>query len=218
MFLKKMVALFLVAGLLLTGCAASQEPTVESTAPTTAKKTIQPLPNTTTGDVTDAILAVSLEEGDAYADDQGIMQMDLTVYAYDQYDLVDIATLDVGDTIVRHSGAVTVTSLSQDESGTFFINGGLDNGGFDLVTDDSCVFYEKGYNDAKNWYAVEAVTIRVSVDFEGKDYADLELGEVILYPGDFLVGQVTNYDFTPYNTTVRVEAGQIVELTRRYTP
>ena len=52
----------------------------------------------------------------------------------------------------------------------------------------------------------------------GIDNADLELGEVILYPGDFLIGAVTNYDFTPYNTTIRVEDSQIVEMTRRFTP
>ena len=42
--------------------------------------------------------------------------------------------------------------------------------------------------------------------------------EGVLYPGSFLVGEVKNYDFTPYNTTVRVEAGQIVEMTRVFVP
>ena len=61
----------------------------------------------------------------------------------------------------------------------------------------------------KNWYEIGEATIRVSVDFRGIDNADLEQGEVIIYPGDFLIGAVTNYDFTPYNTTIRVEDGQI---------
>ena len=75
-----------------------------------------------------------------------------------------------------------------------------------------------GYSDAKNWYEVGEATIRVSTDFKAFDNADLDLGEVTYYPGDFLVGAVTNYDFTPYNTTVRVEGGQIVELNRVYIP
>ena len=61
-------------------------------------------------------------------------------------------------------------------------------------------------------------TIRVSVDFQGYDQADPELGEDIFYPGSFLVGEVTNYDFTPLNTTIRVEDGQVIELHRAYIP
>jgi hypothetical protein len=146
------------------------------------------------------------------------MQMDLKVYSYDQYDMVDITNLNVGDTLVRHSGAVKVISKEQNEAGTIYINGGLDNGGFDLVTDDCGTFYEMGYNDHKSWYPVGAATIRVSADFIGIDHADLDLGEVLIYPGDFLIGAVSNYDFTPYNTTIRIEDGQIVEMNRRYIP
>lgn len=61
-------------------------------------------------------------------------------------------------------------------------------------------------------------TIRVSADFKGYDNSDPEQGEVIIYPGDFLIGGVADYNFTPYNTTIRVEGGQIVEMNRVYTP
>ena len=71
-----------------------------------------------------------------------------------------------------------------------------------------------GADGVKNWYEIGEATIRVSADFRGLDKADPERGEVILYPGDFLVGAVTNYDFTPYNTAIRVEGGQIVEMNR----
>jgi hypothetical protein len=111
-----------------------------------------------------------------------------------------------------------VISIEKVESGRVCINGGLENDGFDLITDDSGVFFETGFNDIKSWYEIGAATIRVSDDFKCVDYADLELGEVIIYPGDFLIGAVTNYDFTPYNTTIRIEAGQIIEMNRRYIP
>jgi hypothetical protein len=179
---------------------------------------IRPLPDTTMENLSDAILSVSLDEGNAYVDDNGCMQMDLKIYTYDKYDMVDIANLKVGDTVVRHSGEVKVISKEQNEAGTIYINGGLKNGGFDLVTDDCGIFYETGFNDVKNWYEIGEATIRVSVDFKGIDNADLEQGEVIIYPGDFLIGAVTNYDFTPYNTTIRVEDGQIVEMNRVFIP
>ena len=237
MLTKKIIVLWMVFCLLLTGCAASQKGNGENEIPSdiAASKamvssdtdsteqpeethTITPLPDTTMENLSDAILSISLDEGDAYVDDSGRMQMDLKIYTYDKYDMVDIANLKVGDTVVRHFGEVKVVSKEQNEAGTIFINGGLENGGLDLVTDDCGIFYETGFNDVKNWYEIGEATIRVSVDFKGVDNADLEQGEVIIYPGDFLIGAVTNYDFTPYNTTIRVEDGQIVEMNRVFTP
>ena len=207
--MKKISVIFTALFLLLAGCASAQ---------TDPAQKISPLPDATMENLTDAILSVSLAEGDAYVDETGKMQMDLKIYSYDCYDMVDISNLKVGDTLVRHSDEVQVTSIEQNDAGTIYINGGLDNGGFDLVTDDCGVFYEMGYNDHKNWFQVGEATIRVSADFKGSDCADPELGEVVIYPGDFLVDAVTNYDFTPYNTTIRIEGGQIVEMNRRYIP
>ena len=237
MLTKKTIILLMASCLLLSGCAYSQtdggendvlvdnklaviaeiHDTADMVQAVTSQK-ISPLPDTTMENLSDAILSISLDEGDAYVDDSGRMQMDLKIYTYDKYDMVDIANSKVGDTVVRHFGEVKVVSKEQNEAGTIFINGGLENGGLDLVTDDCGIFYETGFNDVKNWYEIGEATIRVSVDFKGYDNADLEQGEVIIYPGDFLIGAVTNYDFTPYNTTIRVEDGQIVEMNRVFIP
>ena len=232
MIMKKIIVLWIAFCLSLAGCTSSRTDSNENTALTDDKnsvvaekdavdtelaeeaRTISPLPDMSMENLTDTILSVSLDEGNAYVDDHGRMQMDLTIYSYDQYDMVDIANLKVGDTLVRHDGEVKVASKEQHEAGTIYINGGLDNGGFNLITDDCGTFYEMGFNDTKNWYPVGEATIRVSADFKGIDRADLELGEVIIYPGDFLIGAVTNYDFTPYNTTIRIENGQIIEMNR----
>ena len=236
MIMKKIIVLWIAFCLSLAGCTSSRTDSNENTALTDDKnsvvaekdavdtelaeeaRTISPLPDMSMENLTDTILSVSLDEGNAYVDDHGRMQMDLTIYSYDQYDMVDIANLKVGDTLVRHDGEVKVASKEQHEAGTIYINGGLDNGGFNLITDDCGTFYEMGFNDTKNWYPVGEATIRVSADFKGIDRADLELGEVIIYPGDFLIGAVTNYDFTPYNTTIRIENGQIIETKRRFIP
>ena len=206
--MKKLTALFMVGCLLLAGCGNEQKEV----------KMINPIPDTTMENLTDSILSVSLEEGDAYVDDNGIMQMDLKIYTHDKYDMVDISQMKEGDMIITHSAEFEITSIEQLESGLIFINGGLENGGIDLFTDDSGVYFETGFDDSRNWYEVGEATIRVSADFEGIDNADPEQGEIVLYPGSFLVGEVVNYNFTPYNTTVRVEGGQIVEMNRVYTP
>lgn len=224
--MKKTLALLLVLCLLLAGCVNSHSEAAPTDAPVmeteteqpAVGKTILPLPDTTMDNLTDAILPVSLEKGDAYVDDAGILQMDVTIYAYDKYDMVDIAMLEVGDIIAGYAGEVEVTSLERNEAGTVFINGGLGEGGFDLVTDDEGVFYELGFSDAKNWYAVGTATLRVSADMNGIDNADPDAGEVTFYPGDLLNDAIENFHFTPHNTTVRVEGGQVVEMNRRYVP
>lgn len=243
--MKRIAALLLVLCLLLAGCAASQteveivdEPVVEEitdeaeviveeepaeqveeeTKEAPMGKTIMPLPDTTMDDLTDAILHVSFEKENVYVDDEGILQMDVKIYSHDMYDMVDVAMLEVGDVIVGYAGEVEVTALERNENGVVLVNGGLGEGGFDLVTEDEGVFFEVSYNDMRNWYEVGTATLRVSANMEGTDNADPELGEVAFYPGDLVTDAIENFHFTPHNTTVRVEGGQIVEMNRRYTP
>lgn len=234
--MKKFIILILAFALLLAGCAGSQnEPKAETepreqeeiTAPLTETEAsavvqtaakIYPLNDPVMENVSDAILSVSLEEGDVYVDDAGKMQMDLKIYSYDKYDMVDISMLKAGDILVTASGEVEVLALERRGDGSVAVNGGLLEDGFDLVTDDDGIFYERGYNDAKNWHEVGEATIRVSVDFVCYDNSDLDAGEAVYYPGDFLNGDIAIYDFNPSNTTIRTENGQIVEMYRVYTP
>jgi hypothetical protein len=236
MLMKKMIIFVLGLCLLLAGCGNTSAENNENAVPSVDMSTVaaeetriaadqtepdrkvMPLADTTMESLTDAILSVSLDEGNTYVDEDGHTQMELKIYTYDQYDMVDIANLKVGDILVRYSGEVEVISIEKSDSGRICINGGLENDGFDLVTDDSGIYYEIGYNDVKNWYIIGAATLRISDDFKCVDSADPELGEVVIRPEDFLNGGITNYDFTPYNTTVRVENGQIVEMNRVYTP
>lgn len=222
---KYMIAALLIC-FLLTGCGNDTAAPETTQVPTTAAAAeqaapavrIYPLPDTTLENLSDAILSVSLEEGNAFVDDTGKMQMDVTIYTYDKYDMVDISLLKVGDILVTHAGDVEITDLARTENGTLLINGGLDENGFDLVTDETGVFFERGYSDAKNWYELGKDIIRVSVDFIYRDTSDPEAGEILYYPGDFLIGAVPDYRFTPHNTTIRVENGQIIEMHRVYTP
>ena len=222
--MKKLIFFTLVICFLLTGCGndkAATEVTETISATDVTEKSaskVYPLPDTTMDNLNDAILSISLNEGDAYVDDTGKMQMDLKLYSYDQYDMVDISMLKVGDILVTHAGEVEITALDRKENGTILINGGLDENGFDLITDETGVYYECGYSDAKNWHEIGEATIRVSVDFMYYDTSDLDKGEILYYPGDFLIGAVTDYNFTPHNTTIRVENGQIIEMHRVYTP
>ena len=224
--MKKNVYILLVFCLMLSGCRSSQGSETstadagsgykdESTSE--AAVIVYPLPDSTMDTLDNATIAISLEEGDAYVDDTGVMQMDVKIYTYDLYDMVDIAGLKIGDSIVTHSGEVKISSVERNTFGTVLINGGLENDGIDLFGEGG-VYYEAGFNDVKNWYEVGEATLRVSTDLEFRDKADLDKGEQIYYAGSFLIGEVTDYHFTPHNTTIRTENGQIVSMERIYTP
>ena len=92
-------------------------------------------------------VGVFLEMGDAYVDDSGIMVMDVTVYSYELYDMVDIVAISENDVIVRLGEEVTVTELERLKSGLVRINGGIENSGFDLISNDSTVYYESEMSD-----------------------------------------------------------------------
>ena len=244
--MKKVLLFMAMTGLLLTGCGktaekpkeettaqatvaieteAKTEAVVETEAATTeaveqteAVKYVYPLPDTTMENLTDAILAISLEEGGVYVDDTGKLQMDVKIYTYDKFDMVDIANLNPGDILVTCTDEIEVNYMEKTSGGLLCVNGGQENGGIDLFTEDNGIFFEIGFNDVKSWYEVGEATIAVSTEFEGHDNSDIEKGEVVFYPGDFLNDSIEHFDFTPYNTTIRVEEGQVVELTRRYTP
>ena len=183
--MKKFVLLLMIC-CLLTACGAKSEAVADAPAqatnsitvteaPTEATDgevvveeaaegvTVSPLPATIDINALDnCMVAVSFEKGDAYVDDAGVMQLDVTVYTYDLYDMVEIANLAEGDTIVIQGQDVVVTSLETIESGILLINGGTENGGYDLWHNDSGVYFEQGYDDAKAYYALGSVTIPVS--------------------------------------------------------
>lgn len=236
--MKKIILLLCIVCWLLAACQAPHEvieiplesvpetteaipETTEAVPETTAVPlVITPLPNTVDVEqLDDCTVAISLNEGDAYVDDTGIMRMKVTVYAYDVYDLVDISMLKVGDTIVIGGEEVPVTDLAHDGNGDLIINGGIEMGGHQLRTDENGVFYEIGYSDMKSWYPVGEATLRVSADFLYTDSSDLDRGEVVYYPGDFLYGDAgIDYFFVPQNTTIVIEEGIIIQMHRIYVP
>ena len=216
--MKKIVCLLILC-CFLTACAALAEtPTVPEI--TDAGLRISPLPETIDlSHLDNCTVAVSLKEGDAYVDDTGAMQMKVTIYTYELFDLVDILQLKEGDILTIRGQEVCVTEVVRDESGLVQINGGLEQGGYNLVTYDDGVFFEILPSDAKNWQVLGEATMRVSPDFIYTDSSDLDKGEVVYYPGDFLVeGTGIDYNFSPNNTTIVIENERIVAMNRVYIP
>ena len=217
--MKKTVSIILILILcfsLLAGCKTQTE---NNNAETNAK-VVNPLPETIDVNKLDnCTVAVSLEKDDAFVDDNGKMQMKVTVFTYDLYDMVDIASLNENDVIVRKNEEVKVTKLERLDSGLVRINGGEENGGFDLVSSDSTVYYETGMNDIKAYNELGKVTLPVSDEFEYIDESDLDAEAKTYYPGDFLTDDAEiEYNFTPNNTSIVIENGTIIKMNKVYMP
>lgn len=191
-----------------------------SDTPAAAARTISPLPTGIDMEhLDDCTVAVSFEQGDAYVDETGAMQLKVKVYVYDTYDVVDISMLQVGDQITICQKNVTVESLERDESGTVIINGGLENGGYELASSEESGFCAVGFDDLKQYYELGEATIPVSADFEFVDDSDPEKGSVTYYPGDLLTdGSGIEYNFVPNNTTITIQGGYVINMQRVYNP
>jgi hypothetical protein len=195
------------------------EPTVDESA-VDAPATVVPVPTSVDIDnLEDCTLAVSLEKDGFYRDETDTFVMDVTVYTYDLYDMIDIATLKEGDTIVLGQNEVVVASIEHDANSCVLINGGLDSGGFELQTEDDTVYYERGYSDVKSYYDIGQVSLNVSSNFVFNDTSDLENGAVTMNAEEFVsAASDMDYYFNANNTTIQIEDGVVVSMTRVYAP
>ena len=167
----------------------------------------------------DYTAAISLEKGDFYRDENGTVMMDVTVFVYDLYDMADISLMKEGDTILRGQNVVLISSIERSESGHVLVNGGSDKGGFTLCAEDSIGYYECGSGGTKAYYAVGNVSLPVSPDFIYNDASDLNKAAVLFRAEDFLNDAVgIDYSFDAHNTTIQIEDGYVISMTRVYTP
>jgi hypothetical protein len=217
--MKKILSIILAVILslgMLAGCGTKTE--TESKEPNV--NVISPLPETLDINALDnCTVAISLENGGVYVNDSGKMVMDVTVYSYELYDMVDIASLKENDVILRKNEEVKVTEIERLETGLVCINGGEENGGFDLVSNDSTVYYESGMNDIKAYYELGSVTLPVSDEFEYVDESDLDADAKKYFAGDFLKDDAgIEYNFSPNNTSIVIENGTIIKMNKTYMP
>lgn len=226
--MKLRIFIILLLCILLSGCRRSGTKPEQTTVPapvetkiekTTAVAVIRPLPDTTMNSLDNSVLNISFMQNDFYQDESGEMKLRMQIYSYEKFDLVDISDLKAGDTIILSGEEILVKFVERNDYGTVLINGGLDEGGFDLATDDSGIYFVHGYSDVKEWMPVADAEFVVSETFVFHDSANLEL-DTVVYDAEDLVNGVPEsiFGYQPQNTTVRIENGQVVEMNRIYTP
>lgn len=212
--------------LFLAGCANTENQT-ELPAETVRMETkieeaasvtvIQPLLDTTMEALADSTVNISFAQNGFYRDESGNTLLQMQIYSFDKFDMVDISGMKAGDILLVSGEEIVVNSVERNESGTVLVNGGLDAGGFDLATDDSGIYYLQGYSDMKSWNLVGEAECPVSNDFVFTDYTDLDIGSVT-YSAEDLLNDVPEYGYQPQNTSIRIENGLVVTMERNYTP
>lgn len=236
--MKKVLAILLALSVLaLSACAAKQansdtqkDVSAETAAPSADPeqtedaqqsaqevKRVEPLPETLdVNALTDTTVAASFGAEDISEKD-GKTEITLTVYDYDVYDMVDISQLAVGDTIVVDGKDMVVTSR-EDKDGFVTINGGLEQGGVDLTSDDSGVYYAVGMDDAKSYHELGKITVPVAEGFVLTDNSDLEHPDETYAASDLAKLAASEPGFTANNTLATIEHGELTVLARSYTP
>ena len=196
---------------------AGEEQASEEQQPAQEAKRVEPMPESLDlNALTDATVAVSFGADDISETD-GKTELTLTVYDYDIYDMVDIAQLAVGDTIVVDGKDMVVTSR-EDENGFVTINGGLEQGGVDLTSDDSGVYYAVGLDDTKSYHELGKVTVPVAEGFVLTDNADPEHPDETYAAANLAELAASEPGFTANNTLATIEHGELTVLARSYTP
>lgn len=240
---KKVIGMVLCTAMLLTACgsnnssapavatvegtpisteAASSEAAAEtSAASTTSADATEVTPLSTTIDTTalaDGTYAVSFVASDATTDN-GTVQLNVTVYDYEHFAADAVENLKAGDTLIIDGNSVVVDTVEQNGDIIICVNGGLEQGGYDLSKDEDGNYFESLMDIGRNYTALGQVALPLSQDFVFTDNSDLE-NQNVQYSAEELVTLLsddTQY-FNALNTSATIEDGEITAMQRIYMP
>lgn len=191
-------------------------------APAAEPKTVVPLAEPfDVNALPDGVYPVSFDRAEITREDAGITLNNVHIYTKDVYDIVDITTLAPGDTLVVSDASIAVNSVVIKDDGLVQVNGGLDEGGCELMpVEEDNVYRVLEYDDLATYSERGVTTLVLTADATYEDSSDLSAEAVTAEGADILeaINGALLDSFDPYNTTVTVEAGMVVALNRVYTP
>ena len=157
--------------------------------------------------------AASFNNSDVKLDEDGILNIHLSVYDYELFDMVDVSKLKEGDTLVINGEDILVQTIERDQG--VIINGGAEKGGITLKTDVDGTFYEVNAAMEKDYYFVGYVTLSAGEGFAFYDHTGPGNAEQV-YDADTLISELNTLDLScEYtNTSVVVEDGKLIGVIR----
>ena len=190
-------------------------------ASTAGAKTVAPMASDVdVNNLADGTYPVSFDRGDVFSGASGIYMNAVHIYTQDWYDIVDVNTLAVGDTIVVEGEEVPVLSLEQTEYG-IEVNAEQDARAFVLASEeDSNGFFIRGLDDMSTYTDQGETALLIAPEATFTDAWDIEKEPVTVNADGIVEAMQTseNDAFTQYNTTARVENGKVVEINRVFVP
>ena len=233
--MKKGVAFTILAGMLLmlTACGSTKiddQPSVaaeenESKGPTgaptndNASRRIEPLPAAFSMNALDNCTVAASFEAENVASQEETLSIHMTIYDCELFDLVDISLMNTGDTLVIDGAEILIESVDRNETNLVSINGGFKEGGHDLYTEETGVYYEVTMDAGKNYYSVGEITLPIAADFIFTDDSDPEHQGKEYDAQGFLAELETNeLIFNQTNTRVTIQDGSVTDIHRIYMP
>ncbi len=147
----------------------------------------------------------------------------LTFKAYTEelFEASEISLMQIGDTLNVGGEAIVVESI-QDKDGELIINGGIEEGGTDLITNGTGTYKVHGMDDYATYVQIGGSTLPISEQLTISDaYKDASAPTEADYEGlsDYLEGlEGASDSYTYLATQITIQNGKIVNITRRWIP
>lgn len=152
------------------------------------------------------------------------------LYTEDNYDIVDVSRMAVGDTFEAEGNTITIETLEKDEFGNININGGFEaENGYTLTTEeDTNGFTTTGYNDFCTYTERGTCNLELAENVTFTDSADIDADallngkEALTVTGIEAVTQAIAEaqidSFDSHNTEIVIQDGKVVQINRRFNP
>lgn len=165
--------------------------------------------------VPDGIYAADIYGADIKEENDKLI-IPVSLYSVDKYSEEDMDGLEEGDSIIV-DGNMYVVDRIESEGDVITINGGLNEGGVELIRDiDTGDYTYFGWDDIKSY------TYLLKKDFEADDemvFSDFQdLSNPMVLDRYSLLDFIADDYLYELNTTVEISGGKIVNITREYMP
>lgn len=181
---------------------------------------VRPVPvNIDVNNLADGIYPVSFDRKEITKSEGGY-SVTFEVFNVDLYDAVELHQMEVGSYIEVSDELIKIESLTKD--GNIVINGGLENGGVELMPVGGGVYRYQGWDDIETYTSFGKVTLFVpdTMDFVDRGNVEESMAGVTV-PGEKAFEYLTTNEFgsfNEYSTRIRIENGAVVEFYRIYRP
>ena len=173
-----------------------------------------------TDNIEDGIYRAGIDESGISETDDGLT-IQAEIYTEDTYDIVDINCMVEGDVIYINGQLYLVNAIDKLDSGIIDINGGLENGGSSLISEEeSNCFVFSGMDMVRSYTRQGVANLAAGDSVQVTDKCDPAGDKVYNGNESFsaLKAMVEEYPLDCYDCVIRVENGEIVEITRLFTP